>query len=322
MQSKLLQRAFLFLQVPAKVKASGITNGLSLSVQDLTTAAKMAKKENRKSPSRQERAALAQETLGILDSGTYRTNTDDKLIDVSQALKNCVEGSVLFDAKTLDALNSKAMIDHTKISVTNEKVLGAAERLIVRECQKNVAILNFASALHPGGGFLEGAMAQEESIACASGLYASLVNFKESFYKDQPCGFYRHDMIYSPQVPVIRDAETGRLIPYYLVDVLTSPAVNANVVKQNQPDRLDAIPGVMEKRIDLLLKLASNRGANTLVLGPWGCGAFGNDPNEVADWFKKAISRHDGFVEHVVFACYGEEKNLRTFVETFSDACS
>jgi len=46
----------------------------------------------------------------------------------------------------------------------------------------DIFVLNFASGRNPGGGFLRGAQAQEESIAKVSGLYPCLETQHESFY--------------------------------------------------------------------------------------------------------------------------------------------
>ena len=55
------------------------------------------------------------------------------------------------------------------IEVTNETCLAAAQRH-----GGEAACLVFASAKNPGGGFLNGAQAQEESIARVSALYTCL----------------------------------------------------------------------------------------------------------------------------------------------------
>lgn len=90
---------------------------------------------------------------------------------------------------------------------------------MVREDNK-IGILNFASAKNPGGGFLNGASAQEESIARSSTLYASLKSEAvEPFYDlhrhDPQAGYYSHTMIYSPNVLLLRDDE-GTLSLYAL----------------------------------------------------------------------------------------------------------
>ena len=63
----------------------------------------------------------------------------------------------------------------TEIIYEKERVIQCANKYRKENPTKNISILNFASAKNPGGGFLRGSMAQEESIAYVSTLYHSLI---------------------------------------------------------------------------------------------------------------------------------------------------
>lgn len=54
--------------------------------------------------------------------------------------------------------------------VSTESFMAAVRRLI-KASDKEVLCLNFASGKNAGGGFLNGSLAQEESIALTTGLY-------------------------------------------------------------------------------------------------------------------------------------------------------
>ena len=90
--------------------------------------------------------------------------------------------------------------------VTNETSLSAARRM-----GPDAACLVFASAKNPGGGFLSGAQAQEESIARSSALYPCQTAAGEfySFHRRQGDLRYSDRVIYSPHVPVIRGGRRG-----------------------------------------------------------------------------------------------------------------
>jgi len=118
----------------------------------------------------------------------------------------------------------------TEVSVLEISTLDGARYLATKASNK-IGVLNFASAKKPGGGFLNGAQAQEESIARSSTLYPTLITkTSEKFYtlhnRDTKGGYYSHAMIYSPGVLIFRDDDGGWVEPLE-VDILTSPAVNA-----------------------------------------------------------------------------------------------
>lgn len=107
--------------------------------------------------------------------------------------------------------------------------------------------LNFASARHPGGGFLGGSQAQEESLARASGLSPCLNQFQEMYDTNQRFSscLYTDHMIYAPDVPVFRDDDDRLLEEPFLVSILTAPAVNAGAVRRNEPHHVQHIEPVM-----------------------------------------------------------------------------
>ena len=160
-----------------------------------------------------------------------------------------------------------------------------------------IGVLSFASATKPGGGFLSGAQAQEESIARASTLYTSLVTstadqFYELHKKDRRGGFYSHAMLFSPSVIVLRD-DAGGWLPPHQIEVVTCAAVNAGVVRQRAGESSSRdsdvgarIESVMRERMARILFLFEQQGLRNIVLGSFGTGVFRNDVSMIADiWF-------------------------------------
>ncbi|MFM7141613.1 MAG: TIGR02452 family protein [Alphaproteobacteria bacterium] len=187
------------------------------------------------------------------------------------------------------------------IEVANETTLSAARRLL----DDGVAptALNFASATSPGGGFLTGARAQEEYLARSSGLHACLEDrdmYAASRARLDP--FYDDWVIHSPDVPVFRD-DTGAFVEEpWICGILTSPAVQANGVRKYRPEREGEIEAVMRRRLRCVLAAASAHDARALVLGAWGCGAFGNDTSMIARLFREELDAWAAAFDRVVFA--------------------
>lgn len=187
----------------------------------------------------------------------------------------------------------------TRISVTNESTLAAARRLF-RAGLEPVA-LNFASARSPGGGFLRGARAQEESLCRASALYACLEG--QEMYRrhgELRDPLYTAWLLYSPQVPVFRADEGELLREPWPCAFITAAAPNAKALA---PQRRSEVAAAIGERLLRVLAAAALGGHRGVVLGAWGCGAFGCDPELVAPRFAAALAGpYRGAFAEVVFA--------------------
>jgi uncharacterized protein (TIGR02452 family) len=259
-----------------------------------------------KMSTRNARAAVAAQTLEILRLGKYQLGATE--IDIAQALADSCQQTVLYRpdalAQLLATLAPPIACD-TRITVLNTTTFAAARQLIA-EGFEDVFCLNFASAKNPGGGFIAGSQAQEECLARASWLYASLLTQPDYYDANRALrsSLYTHHAIYSPKVPVFRNDKDALLPAFYQVSILTSPAVNAGAIKQNEPHRVAQIETEMRHRIHTVLAVARKHQHRALVLGAWGCGVFANDPPQVARWFREALEHptfHHAF-ERVVFA--------------------
>jgi len=188
------------------------------------------------------------------------------------------------------------------IQVTQQSTLAALRDH--QDPNSKVAALNFASAKNPGGGFLRGTVAQEESIARSSTLIGGL---KDSpFYevnRAERSGLYTDGIIYSPEVWVFRDDHGHLLNQPYKGAFITSPAVNRGALEGNEHSHANA---VMAGRARRILDVAAHHGTEILILGAWGCGVFGNNAREVAGIFAAHLnSDFSGIFDKVVFPIYG-----------------
>lgn len=280
------------------------------------------------------RRELAAETLAILNNGFYETvpldpEAEPLRVDLEDLFAQASEGTQFFTEDAVLALGGMAARveepAHPTIEVTQESTLDAAWRL--SHCASSgeaVCVLNFASAKNPGGGFLTGAEAQEESLARSSGLYACLEPHRKTFYalsrEDNRDGLYHHAMLYSPRVPFFRDSHGNLLVAPWCASVVTSAAVNAGVAAR-RAEAASMVEQTMLERIRRILRLCQLRCHTALVLGAFGCGVFKNDPAVVAKCFGHWLGHPDfaGIFSHVVFAVCGppQHPNFIAFREEF-----
>src|SRR5690348_2473330 len=108
---------------------------------------------------------IAEETVAALERGNY-TTSDGNIIDFSVSLRQCISETHCFDPESLATIREAVLAqpsiaDHTEFELVNETTLEGSARIVKSGQYQHVAALIFASAKHPGGGFLGGAKAQE-----------------------------------------------------------------------------------------------------------------------------------------------------------------
>ncbi|WP_407555572.1 TIGR02452 family protein [Streptomyces sp. Pv4-95] len=249
---------------------------------------------------------MAHETERIVAAGAYRAPSG-RLVEIAASVERARAGTRLHGPEPVDlAAGEAAPAGRTVFEVTGEGSLTAGGRLAA-DGGGPLAVLNFASARNPGGGYLNGAQAQEEALCRGSALY-SCVREAPDFYaahRAEPSPFYSDRVILSPGVPVFRD-DRGKLreVPYE-AGFLTAAAPNAGVIARQRPDETGRVAAALTARAERVLEVAAVGGHRQLVLGAWGCGVFRNEPAEVARAFATHLldgGRFAGRFDRVVFA--------------------
>ncbi|MFC4633428.1 TIGR02452 family protein [Dokdonia ponticola] len=266
------------------------------------------------------RKITAKETLAIIEQGFYINKHKEK-VDIKAIQQNAVFNTVFHTSEALDE-----MLAAKTITAAYETIFEVVEETTIQGILRNVSegytnpmCLNFASAKNPGGGFFNGAQAQEESIARSSGLYPcqmSAFEFYETHRAMKSC-MYTDGMIYSPEVPIVRKDNGELLDSPVFSSIITSTAVNTGVVKRFEIERMSEIEGIMRKRIDKVLGLSAINNHTVLILGAWGCGVFQNDPQMIAHLFSELLkTTYKRVFEKVVFSIYSKNKK---FIEAFQN---
>lgn len=265
-------------------------------------------------------AQIAADTIALTKVGEY-TAPSGARVQIAPLVDACVADTrMIRDAsaaieKARSAARNAAKND-TRVEVTSEKT-GECARRLVREGAQRVALLNFANGVRVGGGFLYGARAQEEDLCRCSALYASLSSkAAQGFYIENHCtgsALVSDAMIVTPRVPFFRDDQSATLALFdepFVATVITAAApdlgwlhtqVDSNLVKPVSEEELAAL---FERRARAIIAAAHADGADALVLGAWGCGAFGNEPDVVAHAFARALDDVGACMARVVFAVW------------------
>ncbi len=238
---------------------------------------------------------------------------DDEL--AKSVRKSQTEQYVLSESVVI-SLQGKPKDTPARVVVSPKRTFEAAEQYK----DKKVCVLNFASARNPGGGVVRGASAQEECLCRISTLYPCLADSRifSSFYEPHRRMFndtlYNADLIFTPAVTVFKsDTGSPKLRPreeWFKADVITCAAPNLGSYTRVDDERLEEMHVFRGERVILT---AINEGAEVLILGAFGCGAFRNPPEIVAKAYKRLTDMYAKYFDTIEFAVYCSSRNTHNF---------
>lgn len=222
------------------------------------------------------------------------------------------ENDCIFKESNFHAMTSETVSSFKKLpEIKREKYFSVAENtvkattvqsILENSGHGNITALNFANAMYAGGAYVLGGNAQEESLCRASMLYYTIRTQKDYYHRNRLHVFpdYTDTMIYSENVPVIRNDDGTLLENPVLCNFITSPAVNRTFAKFMFSGK--KINHIMYKRIEKIITLALEKKSDILILGAFGCGMFGNRRETVLPMFEEIINNYVPDSVAVVFA--------------------
>ena len=249
-------------------------------------------------------------TLNIVRAGGYRT--EDGTV-VSLPLDDEIIKNTRFYHREIPQKEPSTRFA-MEISVVQQDSLSCARQLL-QQGEREVCVLNMASRSNPGGGALVGSGAQEEYLFRCSNYFRSLyqyVDFADLY--DIPRSKYSYPLdrnfggIFTPNATVFRDLESKGyklLNEPFKVNFIAAAAISHPKVVN---DRIaDELLFCVRKKMHTLFRIALDNQQEVLVLGAWGCGAFANPPQHVAELFQETLQEEEfkGAFRKVLFAIKG-----------------
>lgn len=256
-------------------------------------------------------------TVKIVQAGRYYSD-GEVIIDNSKVCQN----SLFFDLNDFFKGDYNSAIQdllsynknfNTEISVIESDCLEQSRLL------ENPLVLNMASYKNPGGGVIRGSAAQEENIFRRSNLFESLYQY--IYYCDQygiikkteqyPLPFYGG--IYSKDVTVFRGSENNG---YYLLgtpfqtNIISVSAIKRPELKNGEMNSSDILK--MKNKIRTIFQVAFSHSHENLVLSAFGCGSYGNPPEQIAKIFKDVIDNDfNGCFKKIVFSIFDDHNTYK-----------
>lgn len=289
---------------------------------------------------RQDNIDTLQETLKIFNQGYYMVN--GKRVKLKLSKSQMKAAFVYLPAEVEEVCRSKDFphihrMGRIGVGCENMDSFALARKryldcayMLSGQGENRVLVLNLANPVNPGGGVRKGAKAQEEDLCRKSSLLVSLESKEAYPYYEYNRGLRTYmgsdAVIISPDVEIIRDEKGNLLEDSVIVSVMTCAAPMVTMGKEGMSE--SEYQAMVYRRITGMLKVAAYRGYKVLVLGAFGCGAFGNDAHIVSDLFYRALKEfeYDGMaakdffyrIDFAVMDRSAHQYNYREFSRNFS----
>lgn len=225
----------------------------------------------------------------------------------SEKIKEMIEKTRFYDENNLDIKPiSQGKVQNVSLLDTDTS---SAIFKYAANGSRRVCALNFASFTNPGGGYMIGSHAQEEALCADSCLYNVLSVFEEYYeynrnHRNQ--GLYENRALYTPRV-IFKNASSK-----VKCDILTCAAPNRNLFIDNTTMNKKAL----KSRIKFILNIIREEHPDVIILGAWGCGAFGQSPKVVANYFLGLI---DDYLPNDIEVVFAIPKSFNGNYDAFKD---
>lgn len=242
-----------------------------------------------------------------------REHTKEMQNKYGRCIQTAISATKIYDKESFDGAFEEDIEDKDiEIIVDDIDSVGA----VMKYGNPSTAVLNFSSYKNPGGMFMNGSKAQEECLCHESFLYNVLREFQTEFYdwnnQHKNRALYLNRGLFSPGVWFIRENNHTECC------VITCAAPNKSTAQKYQNVSDQENIRVLRSRIKFVLDIAKANNINTLILGAYGCGVFGQDATEVANIFKEYLTTTYKCFDTVIFAVpSGRDGNYEKFVKVF-----
>ncbi len=243
--------------------------------------------------------------------------------------ESIAEQKLILENDTLPEIDKKKYEKPAQVIVSKKRCFEAASTYK----NQKICVHNFASATNPGDGVTRGSNAQEECLCRCSNLYFCLntLGMWNGLYKPHRNAknpIHNDDIIYTPDVVVFKtDTARPELMEeadWYNVNVITCAAPNLRERPSNMFNLGDGDSAVKisdeelklihEKRLRRILDVAAIEGNEVVILGVFGCGAFLNNPEVVAEAARKVIEEYKYTFKTIEFAVYCGPRDVRNYM--------